>query len=249
VLANGRRSLIIDGKHALAVTEKERLAVSAFMKQWGAQQLDPQFFTLLDVARRIAGIGSLGVERYVILVQGKGSPNQNYLLDLKSEVTSSLQPYLMLHQPQWKNDAERAVTIQRWVQSVPPALLEPVILHNTPFVLRELQPTDDKVNSTLLNGKASRLEKLVKTLAKVVAWGELRSAGRQGADNAQDLISFALKSKWQNLLLAYVQHYAQTVKQDYAEFCQAYDQGLFVQPMISMPDQSRELSPNDGNYR
>jgi uncharacterized protein (DUF2252 family) len=239
VVTNGQRSLIIDGKHALAATEEERLAVLAFMQQWGAQQLNPQFFTPLDVARRIAGIGSLGVERYVILVEGNGSPNQNYLLDLKSEITSSLQPYLILRQPQWKNDAERAVTIQHWMQNVPPALLESVTLHNTSFVLRELQPTEDKVNSTLLNGKASQLEKLVKTLAQVVAWGELRSAGRQGADDAHDLISFASKSKWQNLLLAYAHHYAQTVKQDYAEFCQAYDKGLFGLPMISVSNQPR----------
>ena len=32
---------------------------------------------MLDVARRIAGTGSLGVERYAILVEGKGSPDIN----------------------------------------------------------------------------------------------------------------------------------------------------------------------------
>jgi uncharacterized protein (DUF2252 family) len=51
---------------------------------------DPAFFEVLDVAHRIAGTGSLGLERYVVLIEGKGSPNGNYLLDLKQSLASSL---------------------------------------------------------------------------------------------------------------------------------------------------------------
>jgi hypothetical protein len=40
----------------------------------------PSFFAP-DVARRIAGTGSLGVQRYVILVEGKGSTGGHYLPD------------------------------------------------------------------------------------------------------------------------------------------------------------------------
>jgi uncharacterized protein (DUF2252 family) len=226
-LTNGRRSLNTDGKHALAVTEEKRAAVSELITQWAALQINPQMFTVIDAARRIAGVGSLGVERYVILVEGKGSPNNNYLLDLKTQPGSSLQPHLVLPQPHWQSEAERVVTVQRWVQTVAPALLVPVSLDDKPFVLRELQPTDDKINSSLLNGKAARLEKLVKTLAKVTAWGQLRSAGRQGADAAYDFIDFASDTKWQKPLLEYAQHYTQTVKQNYAEYCEAYHAGGF----------------------
>jgi uncharacterized protein (DUF2252 family) len=226
-LTDGRRSLTTDGKHALAATEEKRVAVSELIAQWAELQINPQMFTVLDVARRIAGVGSLGVERYVILVEGKGSPDRNYLLDLKAESVSSLQPYLVLPQPHWSSEAERVVTVQRWVQTVPPALLVPVSLNDKPFVLRELQPTNDKINSALLNGKKARLEKLVKTLAKVTAWGQLRSAGRQGADVAYDFIDFASDTKWQKVLVEYAQHYTQAVKRDYAEFCQAYDAEVF----------------------
>jgi uncharacterized protein (DUF2252 family) len=232
VLADGRRSLTIDGRRALAVTEDDRAAVSRLIMQWAERQIDPQRFTVIDVARRITGVGSLGVERYVILVEGKGSPNRNYLLDLKAQPGSSLQPYLILPQPHWQSEAERVVTIQRWVQSVPPALLMPVSFRGKTFVLRELQPTDDKINITLLNGKVGRLEKLVKTLAKVTAWGQLRSAGRQGADAAYDFMDFASNKKWQKLLLEYARHYTEIVKEDFAEFCQAYDAGVFAEPAV-----------------
>src|SRR5262249_13341496 len=133
-LANGQRSLLVDGKHALAATKAKRVAVSEFITQWGMRQIEPQFFRVLDVARRIAGVGSLGIERYVILVEGKGSPNRNFLLDLKAEPVSSLQPYLVLPQPHWQSAAERVVTIQRWVQTVPPALLMPVAFADKSFV-------------------------------------------------------------------------------------------------------------------
>jgi len=226
-LVDRRRSLLVDGTHALPVTEEKRAAVSELITQWGMQQLDAQFFQVLDIARRIAGVGSLGVERYVILVEGKGSPDRNFLLDLKAEPTSSLQPYLVLPQPHWPGEAERVVTVQRWVQTVPPALLVPILFDGKSFVLRELQPTDDKINSALLNGKVARLEKLVKTLAKVTAWGQLRSAGRQGADVAYDFFSFATDKRKHKALLEYAQHYTQTVKQNYAEYCEAYHAGAF----------------------
>jgi uncharacterized protein (DUF2252 family) len=239
-LTDGRRSLTIDGKRALAVTEEDRAAVSKLIMQWAERQIDPHLFTVIDVARRIAGVGSLGIERYVILVEGKGSPNSNYLLDLKAQTGSSLQPYLILPQPHWQSEAERCVTAQRWVQSVPPALLMPVLFKDKAFVLHELQPTDDKINSTLLNGKVKRLEKLVKTLAKVTAWGQLRSAGHQGADAAYDFIDFSSDKKWQKLLLEYSRHYTEIVKEDYAEFCQAYDAGVFAQPVAPVVTSSEE---------
>jgi uncharacterized protein (DUF2252 family) len=232
-LTDGRRSLLTDGEHALAITEDERAVVSKWITQWAARQIDPYMFTVIDVARRIAGIGSLGVERYVILVEGKGSPNHNYLLDLKAERVSSLQPYLVQRQPLWSSEAERAVTVQRWVQTVPPALLVPISLDGRAFILRELQPREDKINSKLLNGKVGRLEKLVKQLAKITAWGQLRSAGRRGADVAYDFAHFASDTKWHKVLLEHAQHYTQTVKQDYAEFCQAYDAGVFAEPSAS----------------
>jgi uncharacterized protein (DUF2252 family) len=38
---------------------------------------------MIDVARRIAGTGSLGLERYCILINGRGTPAGHFLLDLK----------------------------------------------------------------------------------------------------------------------------------------------------------------------
>ncbi len=227
------RKLLINGKQTLPVTEAERAAVTALMEQWGAKQLDPQFFTVLDVVHRIAGIGSLGVERYALLVEGKGSPNENYLLDLKAVASSSLHPYLKLRQPHWPNQAERAVTIRRWVQGIPPALLAAMELDGQFYVLRELQPVEDKVNLEPVCGKLRRLEQLVKMIAKVIAWGQLRSAGYQGAAAAYKLMDFAQSSNWRKDLLSYARSYAEKVEDDYREFSTAYKSGAFSSQTLS----------------
>ena len=125
----GRRRLLrVDGKKALAATAAQRDTVTGFVDAYAKSQPDPDFYQVLDVARRIAGTGSLDVDRYVILVTGKGSPNGNYLLDLKRALPSSLAPHLKLAQPAWKTEALRIVTLQRRLQAVSMARLHPVLV-------------------------------------------------------------------------------------------------------------------------
>lgn len=70
-----RRALRIDGVKTLAASRKQRERIQVFMDGFVQEQPNPKFYKVLDVARRIAGTGSLGVDRYVLLVQGKGSPD------------------------------------------------------------------------------------------------------------------------------------------------------------------------------
>jgi uncharacterized protein (DUF2252 family) len=93
------------------------------MRVFAASQPHPSFFRVCDVARRIAGTGSLGVERYVILVEGRGSPNSNALLDLKIAQPSALAPYVKQKQPRWHSAAERVVAVQQRLQAASPARL------------------------------------------------------------------------------------------------------------------------------
>jgi uncharacterized protein (DUF2252 family) len=218
---NGKRKLRIDRKHTQAVSSSERAKVTQFLNNWATQQPNPKFFRLLDIAHRIAGTGSLGIERYVLLVEGNGSPHQNYLLDLKAEPKSSLEPYLQLPQPQWLSEAHRAVAIQTRVQGTPPALLAAVEIDGQAYVLRELQPSQDRVNLSQWNGKIRRLEKVMKTMGAIVAWGQLRSAGRQGSAIADELIEFAQACEWRQVLLEYAQAYSVQVETDYQAFCVA----------------------------
>lgn len=219
---SGKRKLLIDKKHTLGVTKTERTKVTNLLEEWANQQPDPKFFKVLDVAHRIAGTGSLGIERYVILVEGKGSPNHNYLLDFKAEFVSSLQPYLHQLQPTWRNQAQRVIAIQKRVQGTPPALLAALEFEGQAYVLRELQPIQDRVNLTQWNGKIGRLKKVIQTMSQLVAWGQLRSGGRQGSAIADQLIAFAKTTEWRQPLLDYARAYSAQVAKDYATFRQAF---------------------------
>jgi len=221
VIMGKSRRLRLDGDKALPVAPEKQAAIARLINDWAAQQAHPKFFRLLDVAHRIAGTGSLGLDRYILLVEGQDSPNRNALLDLKVAQSSSLQPYLIHPQPTWRTQAERVVTLQTRVQWSVPALLADLELEGESYVLRELQPTQDRLNLSQWNGKLRRLRKVIETMAMVTAWGQLLSGGRQGSAIADDLIAFAQAPQWHIPLLNYAHDYTTQVKSDYQIFCEA----------------------------
>ncbi len=220
-LIDGSRKLKIDNKKILAISQDRYQGVVRSIKTWATSQVNPDFFEVLDVCFRVAGTGSLGLDRYLILVTGKGSPNNNYLLDFKQQLGSSLQPYILIDQPQWKNSATRVIKIQQLVQSSPPALLAAIELDGGSYSLRELQPTQDKI--TLKAGKISiaQLEKSIDTMAQVTAAGHLNGSGKLGATIERDLIAFGNRLDWQTEVLIYTRNYAKQVQLDYRDFCEA----------------------------
>ncbi len=226
----GLRTFRIDDVKLLETSKANRKRVATLIEKWGATYAEPDFFNVLDVAFRVAGTGSLGVERYAILVEGKGSPNHNFILDLKEELPSSLQPYLSLSQPVWTSDAERTVEIQKRVQFIPPYLLSALTMEGKAFMLREMQPSDDRVALNAWNGKIKRLMRTILQMGEVTAWGQMRSAGRQGSAIADDLIRFGNDDKWPKAIMTYGKKYAAQVTDDYRTYCEAYDKGEFAVP-------------------
>jgi uncharacterized protein (DUF2252 family) len=101
-----RRHIRADGKKALPAGDGQRETVAALVKEFAESQPEPGLFKVRDVARRIAGTGSLGLDRYIILVEGKGSPDGNYLVDLKQATPSALVPSLKGRQPHWPSEAD-----------------------------------------------------------------------------------------------------------------------------------------------
>ncbi|WP_394779844.1 DUF2252 domain-containing protein [Undibacterium sp.] len=223
------RRLRVDGRKGLPVTPVQRSKVEHFFSEFALSQPDPQFFKVLDVARRIAGTGSLGTERYIVLVQGKGSPNGNFLLDLKRARPSATAASLKTTQPRWKSEAERIVTLQRRMQAVSMAFLHAVKMGKRDYVLRALQPSEDRVT---LDGAVSSLEEMedvMRTMGDVVASAHLRGAGRQGSATADELITFAQKKKWSASIMDAAQACNKQVGQDWKAYCKAYDSGYFSQ--------------------
>ena len=212
-----------------------KIQIRSAVNSWAESQPDPRFFSVLDVAHRVAGTGSLGIERFMILVRGPGRPGKEYLLDLKKARPSTLQARLVAQQPFWFSDAERIVNVQKRIQAASPALLHPLVMPDgTSYVLRELQPSEDKITLTELVGNVKKLENLVGNMGRLCAWGHLRSGGRQGSAIADELIAFGLEyGTWRDPLIEYARHYARQVRMDYRAYCIAYDDDYFTVKQIS----------------
>ncbi|MEZ0603685.1 DUF2252 domain-containing protein [Paraburkholderia sp. IW21] len=221
------RMLKVDGKKALPVSDKARAAVTEFMHQFAADESNPDFYRIVDVARRVAGTGSLGVDRYVILVEGKGSPDGNYLIDLKEALPSSVTPHLRTPQPKWQSEAQRVVEVQRRNQAVSQAFLHAVDFNQRSYVLRSLQPSEDRVALSDWNGKLPRLEEVVNSMAELSAWAQLRSSGRQKSSIADELIAFGNRKDWQLPLIELATQCEAQVEADWKSYCEAYDRGVF----------------------
>ena len=194
-----RRSLKVDGVKALPASDAQKKTVTEFMARFAATQPNPKFFEVLDIARRIAGTGSLGIERFVVLVEGKGSPDGNYLIDLKEARPSALVPALArfgVGGSVGSDEAVRIVAAEKRMQAIGHALLQPVAFGGLPFILRDLQPAEDRVAIGDWGKKLERLREVVETMGRILAWDQLRASGRAGAASADDLDAFARRDDW-----------------------------------------------------
>lgn len=222
-LVRRRRRLLVDGRRTLAATPAERADVSATVQAFAASQPAPDFYRVLDVARRIAGTGSLGVARYVVLVEGRGSPDRNYLFDLKQAGPSSLGRLFRQLQPHWADDAHRIAGVQQRMQAVTSAFLHPVTHGGRPFILRALQPSEDRLPFAHFGPQPELFDGAIAMLARCVAWAQLRSSGRQGAAIADELIAFAGKKKWRRQVALAAAGAARQVTADWTAFAAAQE--------------------------
>ena len=207
--------------------KEDKKNISKLIAQWNKNYDAKSVYHVMDIGYHLKGTGSLGIERYVLVVQKK-SNHKLKLVDLKLATPSCVLKALSIKQPVWENDAERTIEIQKRVQGTYQALLRSINIHNNSYVLREYQSCEDKINYCLLKGNVKKFRKVVGTMAQVTAWGQLQSGGRQGAAITDELIAFALNQKqWQNNLFQFTKAMEKTVKDDYQLFCKAYDEGEF----------------------
>ncbi len=192
-LVGGQRKIRVDGLRYLPVARNAavRPQIEAALEQLGRSDGNSDFFRLRDVAFRVAGMGSLGVQRYVALVRGKGDPGRNALIDFKHAVGSAaIGAFPKISQPPWSSEAGRVVGVQDLCQAASPAYLNAMRLGELPVVVRELQPVEDKVALSPLARRLDRFDVTLESMAHLSAYAQLRSAGRHGACSVEELIAF-----------------------------------------------------------
>lgn len=224
---NNKRKLLVKYKEISEISEAKKQQIIDIIDAWAGNQPNPEFYKVLDVAHRIAGTGSLGLERYQLLIKGHGK-GEHYLLDMKIANPSCVNSILKLKQPVYNNEAERIIQVQERMQIFPQALLNAIQFNGQWFLLKELQPSQDKIDLTVCKGDVEKINLVIDTFAAIVAWDQLRSSGRQGSATADKLISFAGSfPEWSEEVMRYSVDYTQQVQKDYQAYCAAYDMGYF----------------------
>jgi len=192
-LSRGRRTLLIDGQRLLPLPpdSKVRSQLAEALDSLAQLYESPEFFTPRDFARRVAGMGSLGLPRYVALVRGRGDPDRNALIDFKQAAPSSAAAALRgFEQLNWADEAQRVVTVQDFCQAASPAYMTAMSIGAQPFVVRELQPVEDRVALSQLAGQPKRAADAMCGMAEVAAHAQLRGAGRTGSASPDSMIDF-----------------------------------------------------------
>jgi uncharacterized protein (DUF2252 family) len=226
ILEKNGLKLWVDKKRCFALDKSQKKELVHHLNSWVGQKKDHRYhYRAIDVGYRVAGTGSLGQKRYVFLVQSTIDPTKHGLLDMKQSEPSSLQPFINISQPSWNSEAERIIAIQNRMQNVSPAFLTAIQFKEDWFVLKELQPTDDKINFDLIKDRYKDVERVIRDMAMLTASAQLRSSGRQGASSADELVSFGQDDNWQKAILDYAFEYANQVKKDYKVYLKDYKAG------------------------
>jgi uncharacterized protein (DUF2252 family) len=214
----GQRVLWIDGRRTLSLPDDERERLLAAFDRYFVTHLEGRQIKVLDIARRIAGVGSLGYRRYVMLVQEDETPKKYRLVDAKEARPSALARFVGIDEREWENEADRVVQLQRRMQAVTPALLQAATIEETPFIVRALQPTEDRLSLVAARDHPRRLRGAIRAMADTAAWAQLRSSGREGSATADDLIALSRSRAWQLAVINYARRYQRTVEHDWRQF-------------------------------
>lgn len=188
----------------------------------------PKNYTVRDAAFRVAGTGSVGLKRYMFLLQGIKNKKKFVLMEMKEAVASSLSPYNPVKQPAWILQAERVVTIKQRMQNVSPALLSHTEFKGDSYVIQEMQPTADKIKFELIEDRYKDLNLVIKDMAMLTASAQIRSGGIQGSAIIDELMVFGKRNDWQEALLQYAVTYARQAAKYYNQYLLDYNKGVFT---------------------
>jgi len=225
-----------DGGKLKLLTDERHFAVDDGLKRELIAFIDSIINTIhcfagdyetLDCVFRVAGTGSIGVKRYLFLLRNRNLKKKYLLLGMKQALPSSLKPFLSTPQPQWESEAVRVATIQERMQNVPPALLTPVIFRGEPYLLKQMQPKEDKINFADLGHHDDEIDRVIYDMAVLSASAQLRTGGSGGSAITDELIAFSENEWWMPELLKYAQKYTETVKKDYKEFMTGFKKGKY----------------------
>ncbi len=221
-----KKSKLIISDKLLELSREEKKDLGTAFTRWFSNTHHKNYL-FADAGFRIAGTGSIGVKRFLILLEQEDNPKEKKLIDIKQAMPSCVAKYCNLKQPDWKNEAARVIQVQEMMQNMAPAFLSAFQFRDDWFVVKEMQPTEDKVNINLAIKQPAKVEKHIADLGSLLASVQLRSSGRLASATADELAGFANNTSWKKILQEWSLHYSNQLKKEYIDFCIAFKDGYF----------------------
>jgi uncharacterized protein (DUF2252 family) len=223
--ANGKLTIRRTDKHP-EVSRKRFEAIREAIEAYGETVKQPEIFRVHDVTGRISGVGSLGLRRYLALIEGDGGPDGHRLIDIKQVEPSALLAIIKSPQPAWGGDeTQRVVQAQTILQGHPAAGLDALHINERPYRMRELIPEENRSILDRFRKQPAKLREAVDTAGRLTAWSHLRGARLAvGSNPKQD--HWPELAAWSagaaiDAVLAAAARYAERTNHDYAEYRQA----------------------------
>ncbi len=221
---NVRRIIRCDDKHFDLSGDRVKKITRA-VEDYGRRHDAADAFRVLDLTGRIAGIGSLGLRRALVLIEGDGSPDGNRLLDIKEAQPSAAARWVGRKMPGEPNEAQRIVDAQRRLQVRPTAGLDVLEIGSAWYRMRAMVPDENRSKLDRLKNDPATFRAAIVAAGRIVGRAHLR-----GADYAQtsaELSRFATASRLAGVLPA-AERAADCASTDYREYFRAYQDGAFT---------------------
>ena len=215
----GLLKLKIDDKRYISLDEEKKKELFKSITPLMAKSNRFAEMVFEDAAIRIAGTGSLGLERYCVLFYSKRKGKQ-YLLDIKEARRSCYMGLSGSKQPTFRNNAERIITAGHIMQFTPAAFIAPLRMAGKWFVIKELQPTADRMSLEAFDKDFNRLAEVAREMSKLIAYAHIRSCGNYEASTVDELVLFSDKKQWQREVLDIAGTLAIKNSKYYKTFCE-----------------------------
>jgi uncharacterized protein (DUF2252 family) len=198
-LPDAERALVVDGLDGYGET------VEAEMR-WLLSR-----YTVVDVAHRIVGLGSVGLRSYVVLLHGNG--DDALVLQVKQARESALAPYVS--SPLFDHEGRRIVCGQRWMQTVSDVLLGWATIDGRPFLVRQFRDMKGSIDPSML--KADQLDDYARVVGVVLARAHAQSIDPRVLHGYCDVDGAAFDKAFERFARAY----ADQTEVDFAAFTAA----------------------------
>jgi uncharacterized protein (DUF2252 family) len=221
---DGKRQIVEDPPLITRVSDEDYEAIAEGLDEY-LQTLAPHWrraiggYTLIDVAHKVVGVGSVGLRAYVALLEGS-SPDDVVFLQLKQARRSVLARYVHGDSAWHAHQGQRVVEYQQALQTVSDPLLGWTTIDGLQYYVRQFRNMKGTIPLDAIDPVA--LTDYAGIVGHLLAKGHARTSGASmiaGYAGASDRLDRALAK--------FARAYADQTEADHAELVKAVRRGMF----------------------